>query len=242
LDKTIKIFPTPELLAEGFAKELIRLIKVSSDRKKTFTIALSGGSTPELLFTILGDQYSGSVAWEYVHLFWGDERCVPPESTESNFRMVKTKLIDKILIPAVNVHRIKGEAEPEIEAERYSEVISALTGKRNGLPSFDMIILGLGEDGHTASVFPGHLDLFKSNKICTVASHPVTKQKRITLTGQVINNAEAVVFLVTGKRKAEIVKGIIKKDLSAPNYPASLVVPASGYLSWFIDKDAASLL
>ena len=142
--------------------------------------------------------------------------------------MTRRTLLEKIDIPSSNIHRIKGEDDPEKEALRYSEEISACTAKRDGLPLFDLIMLGLGEDGHTASIFPGHKELFNSDKICEVAVHPVTLQKRITLTGRVINNAESVTFLVTGKKKAEIVEKIIKKSSSAINFPASYIVPVYG--------------
>ena len=242
MESSVKIFPTPCILAEKFAEELSGMIKESGKRNKPFTLALSGGSTPELLFSLLGDKYSNSVPWEFLHLFWGDERCVPPDKSESNFGMAKQKFIDKIDIPASNIHRIKGENDPHNEANRYSNEISGFTEQRGGLPSFDLIILGLGEDGHTASIFPGHLDLFSSDKICEVATHPVTKQKRITLTGRVINNSGVVAFLVTGIRKSEIIAGIMKKSPLALNFPASYVVPVFGILKWFIDEEAANRL
>ena len=242
MDKSIKIFPTPYALAEKFAEELVSMIKESADRKKPFTIALSGGSTPELLFSLLGDHFSTSAPWEFVHLFWGDERCVPPDNSESNYGMTKRKLIDKIDIPSSNIHRIRGEEDPEKEAKRYSGEISGFTSKRDRIPIFDLVILGLGEDGHTASVFPGHLDLFTSDKTCEVAFHPVTNQRRITITGRVINNADAITFLVTGKKKAEIVEGIIKKSASSLNFPASYIVPVFGSLTWLLDEEAGCLL
>lgn len=214
------------------------MIKESANKKETFTIALSGGSTPELLFSLLSENYAKSVPWQYVHIFWGDERCVPPDNAESNFGMTMRKLLSKIEIPFLNIHRIKGEDDPEKEASRYSEEISLFTRKRDGLPLFDLILLGLGEDGHTASIFPGHPELLDSDKICDVAFHPVTQQKRITITGKVINNAEAVTFLVAGKKKKEIVEKMFKKDPSALNYPATYIVPVYGRLSWFLDKEA----
>jgi len=242
LDKSIKIFLTSYELAEKFAEELVKIITESAKKKKIFSVALSGGSTPELLFSALGDHFSKSAPWEYVHFFWGDERCVPPDNLESNYGMTRRILLDKIDIPSLNIHRIKGEEEPETEAIRYSEEISDFTGKRDGLPLFDLIILGLGEDGHTASIFPGHIELFNSDKICEVAVHPVTLKKRITLTGRVINNADSVTFLVTGKKKAVIVDKIIKKSPLAVDFPASYIVPEYGVLRWFIDKEAGSLL
>ena len=229
-------------MAEKFAEELITTITESAKKKKPFSVALSGGSTPELLFSVLGDHFSKSAPWEFVHFFWGDERCIPPDNQESNYGMTRRKLLDKIDIPSSNIHRIKGEEDPEKEASRYSEEIYDYTVKRDGLPLIDLIILGLGEDGHTASIFPGHQELFSSDKICEVAVHPLTLQRRITLTGRVINNADSVTFLVTGKKKAEIVEKIIKKNASAQSFPASHIIPVYGALRWFIDKDAGRLM
>ena len=242
MDKSIKIFPSPYELAEKYAEELVSMIIESANKKKPFTVALSGGSTPELLFSVLGEHFSKSAPWEYVHFFWGDERCVPPDNQGSNYGMTSRKLLEKIDIPSANIHRIKGEADPEKEAARYSEEISDFTASRDGLPLFNLIILGLGEDGHTASIFPGHQELFNSDKICDVAVQPLTLQKRITLTGRIINNADYVNFLVTGKKKADIIGKIINKNASSQNYPASYIVPVYGVLRWFIDEEAGGLL
>jgi 6-phosphogluconolactonase len=240
--KNVKIFASPYDLAQKFAEEMVNMIAESAQKQKQFTIALSGGSTPELLFTLLSEKFAESVPWQYVHVFWGDERCVAPENAESNFGMTKKKLLGKIEIPSMNIHRIKGEDDPENEALRYSEEILIHTRNRNGLPLFDLIMLGLGEDGHTASIFPGNLELLRSDKICETASHPVTHQKRITLTGKVLNNADAITFLVTGKKKESIVEKMFKKDPTALNYPASYIVPVYGLLMWYIDKEAGRLL
>lgn len=242
MDNKIKIFQTPYELAEAFAEELIGLINDAAKKKRPFTVALSGGSTPELLFTILGDHYSNSADWKFAHFFWGDERCVPPDNIESNFGMTNKTFFLKAAIPELNIHRIFGENAPEDEAIRYSEEISAFTRKRDGLPLFDMIILGLGEDGHTASIFPGHHGLLVSDKICEVAIHPLTSRKRITITGKVINNAGSVTFLVTGKRKAEIVEKILSNASSSYLFPASYIVPVEGELKWYLDVEAGSLL
>jgi len=238
----VKIFPTPYELAEKFADEMVLMINESHKSGRSFVIALSGGSTPELLFSLLGDHYSHSVSWEHVHFFWGDERCVPQESSDSNFGMTKKKLIDKIKINSSNIHRIIGENDPVAEAARYSTEISAFTGKRNGFPVFDLVILGLGDDGHTASIFPDHPELLSSDKICEVAIHPVTFQKRVTITGRVINNAESIAFLVTGKKKAEVVEAILNKRASAQNFPASRIVSDYGRVTWFLDREAGNLL
>ena len=242
MDKIVKIFPSPYDLALKFAEDLAGMINESAKVKKDFTIALSGGSTPEVLFSLLGVKYAKSIPWKRVHFFWGDERCVPPDNSESNFAMTSRTLISKIEIPSENIHRIKGEDDPEMEAVRYSEEVLSFTRNRDGLPEFDLVLLGLGDDGHTASIFPGHLDMFSSYKICITALHPVTQQKRITLTGRVINNADVVTFLVTGKKKEGIVEKIFKNKPEAINYPAFYVVPSHGSLSWFLDEDAGRLV
>lgn len=242
MDKVVKIFPSPFDLAEEFAEEMVNMIVESAEKDKQFTVALSGGSTPELLYTLLGENYTETAPWQYVQIFWGDERCVPPDSAESNFGMTMRKLLSKIEIPSHNIHRIRGEDDPEKEAIRYSEEVSLFTRKRDGMPLFDLILLGLGEDGHTASIFPGHPKLLDSDKIYDVALHPVTCQKRISLTGRIINNADSVTFLVAGNKKEEIVEKLFRKDPAALNYPASYIVPVHGRLSWFIDKEAGRLL
>ena len=242
MNKEIKIFTSPYDLAEKFAEELVGMINDSAQKKKPLSVSLSGGSTPELLFSLLGDRFSKSVPWEYVHFFWGDERCVPADNPDSNYGMTMKIFLEKIEIPSSNIHRIKGEEDSEKEAVRYSGEIINNTRKREGLPVFDMIILGLGVDGHTASIFPGNMDLIDSDKICEVTVDPVTLQKRITITGRVINNSDCVTFLVTGKKKAEIVKKIINKNPPNANFPASYIVPPHGKLRWFIDTEAGRLL
>jgi 6-phosphogluconolactonase len=241
MDTVIKIFQTPNELAEKFAEELVRMINKSAERRRTFTIALSGGSTPKLLFTVLGERFKNSVPWKYVHFFWGDERCVPLDDPESNFGMTKKVFLEKIKIPQANIHRIMGEKDPAEEAVRYSNEIKDFTNERGGLPVFDLIILGLGEDGHTASIFPGNDGLLNSEKICDIAIHPLGFQKRITITGKVINNAENVIFLVTGASKAKVVSGICESPGNV-DYPAAHIEPQPGILQWYLDDAAAKMI
>jgi 6-phosphogluconolactonase len=242
MNEPVRVFGTPFELAESFAGEIVQKIKDAGSHKRHITLALSGGSTPELLFSILGDHFTNAAPWSHVHFFWGDERCVPPVSPDSNFGMAFRNLIKKIKIPENNIHRIYGEKEPSGEARRYAALIEQHTKKKENLPAFDMIILGMGEDGHTASIFPGLENLFVSEKICEVSVHPVTRQKRITLTGPVINNADNVKFLVTGRKKSEIVRQIINKEGNYMNFPASHIVPVHGTIEWLLDAEAASLL
>jgi 6-phosphogluconolactonase len=242
VDKIIKIYPDAEKLAEEFAQEFVLFTTDSAREKGNLSIAFSGGSTPELFFTLLADRFSDAIPWKHVHLFWSDERCVPPDDPQSNFGMTWRTLLSRIEIPARNIHRIRGENDPEKEALRYSDEVSQFTVSSHGFPEFDIIMLGLGEDGHTASVFPGNQELLHSDKICEVAFHPVTLQKRITLTPKVINNASSVYFLVTGEKKKVIVERLFKKNPLSLNYPAAHIVPEHGSLIWYIDKDAGGLL
>jgi 6-phosphogluconolactonase len=242
MDESVKIFPTPFELAEALALDLVKMINGAESGKVPFTIALSGGNTPKLLFSVLGDHFAGSVNWSLVQFFWVDERCVPPDNMESNYSMAKSSLLDKLDIPGKNIHRILGEEDPGKEAIRYSREIAEFTRNRNRLPIFDIILLGLGEDGHTASIFPGKEKLFRSHKICQPAVHPVSGQKRITLTGRVINNAESIIFLVTGKNKAAVVNEILTDRTCEKRFPASHVVPVNGIVTWFLDKEAGQFL
>jgi len=237
-----RIFPTQESLAESLANYICEMINSQAVNNEFFTIALSGGKTPDLLFSVLGNKYNDKDLWKNVRFFWVDERCVPPEDEESNFRKAHDLFFGKTGIDKGKIFRIRGENDPIPEAERYSEVISENTTHKRGLPSFSLILLGLGEDGHTASIFPGKEILFRSGRICDVAVHPVTGQKRITLTGPVLNNAENVFFLASGINKAVMVKKILKGDESETRLPASYINPVDGNLIWYLDSNAACLL
>jgi 6-phosphogluconolactonase len=242
MESEIRIFPTPFELAEAFAGEFVSLARAAEKEGKVFTVALSGGNTPGLFFSVLADHFSNAVNWNMIHLFWGDERCVPADHSESNYGTVRHILLEKIDIPGSGIHRIRGENSPLKEALRYSEEIKDHTLLRNGLPVFDIVLLGLGEDGHTASIFQGANSSFGSENICEVAAHPFTGQKRITITGSVINNALNVVFLVTGRNKASVVEKIIRKRKTADKYPAYHVKPVNGRLAWYLDREAGELI
>ena len=227
------IFDTPQAVAEAFAKDLAQRIAAADQ----LTIALSGGSTPKLLFDHMAAEYA-DIDWSKVHLYWGDERCVPPTDDDSNYKMTVTHLLSKIDMPEANVHRVLGENDPVQEAERYGKEIEDGLPSANGLPQFDLIILGMGADGHTASIFPHEMELLDSKEVCAVATHPESGQKRVSLTGQVINNARVVTFLVTGASKAEKVVEIFNQSGDWKSYPASYIKPDSGELTWYLDKAA----
>ncbi|MDD4920935.1 MAG: 6-phosphogluconolactonase [Bacteroidales bacterium] len=234
--KNIRIFQSVNDLAK-FALEWLTVKMEKTPEEKLFTVALSGGTTPKQLFQYIALHGQQSIDWKRMLFFWSDERCVLPDSTDSNYRMARLCFLDKLDIPEKHIFRIHGEAAPAQESQRYSRILSEKILSQNGLPRFDLILLGLGEDGHTASIFPGNIQLFQSDRLCEVVKHPQTGQLRITLTGPVINNAAEVAFLVTGSGKAEIVSKVLNKGKT--DDPASLVCPNDGRLTWLLDKDAA---
>ncbi len=234
----VKVLSKPKKVAKSVAREIKKLILKSN--QQPFHIALSGGNTPRKLFKKLAKKYRDSIPWEYVHFWWGDERCVKPTSDLSNFRMANENLFLKIPIPAKNINRIRGERNPENEAERYSDDLIEHLEIRNGFPVFDIILLGLGDDGHTASIFPENLELFHSKKVCAVTVQPGSGQKRITLTGDVINNAKSIFFMVTGEKKAKRLSEIMNNEEVAKKHPAYYVEAQTGSVTWFVDEPAAS--
>lgn len=224
------------------AKELIHYFKDQISQRKNIYIALSGGTTPQILFSIISSEYSGAIDWSRLHFFWVDERCVPPSSDESNFGIADRLLFSRIDIPRENLHPIHGDNDPVKEADRYAGEILAHVPVNDRYPVFDVILLGMGNDGHTASIFPGQNDLFNTSSICAVSLHPLTGQKRITLTGNVINNASNVMFLITGNSKAQLLKSILGNSFESGNYPAQQINQSNGQLFWYLDKEAAALL
>ena len=233
-----KIYSDGKGLAVGFTGLLNKILASKSGK---INIALSGGSTPRLWFEYLVANTAQDIEWDRLVLFWGDERCVPPDHSESNYGMTRKFLLDHIKIPEENVHRIKGELDPEEAALSYGLELSDHF-KKAEVPQFDLLILGLGDDGHTASIFPHEIKLWNSSDLCVVATHPETGQKRVSLSGKVINSAKNVAFLVAGWKKAERLAEIVNRVPIASQYPASLVNPINGKLYWYLDEQAASNL
>lgn len=240
-EQSIKIFPTVDKLAGSFAAFLNQKIDETPE-DEFFSIALSGGSTPKIIYKYLSDNFNDKINWEKTKIFFGDERCVPPDDEDSNYRMANESLLKNIPISKENIFRIKGENDPVKEAKRYEEILKSNLTLINKIPQFDLILLGLGEDGHTASIFPNQINMFYSARLCEVAIHPQTKQKRITLTGKIINNAKQVVFLITGKNKAEVLSKIFDINNYKNKFPASLVNPENGNLTWLLDMEASKML
>ena len=231
---THNTYPSVADLTIAFAEWLGELVA----SKDSFSIALSGGRTPIFIFDYLVTHYRDKIEWHKIKFYWGDERCVSPEHEESNYRAALEHLLQPLGIPAENIFRIQGEDDPAEEALRYAQVLRDTLPIIDGVPQLDLVLLGMGADGHTASIFPNRLDLLSSSRVCEAVTHPESGQARVTLTMQVINHAERVVFLVTGADKAEKVQLITQGKQNAKLYPASYVNPRSGQLYWFFDQAA----
>lgn len=230
------ISATAEQVARDFADWLVQHIPAG----KPFHWALSGGSTPKILFDLLAKEYADKLPWSDIHFWWGDERCVPPTHEESNYRMTQERLLGPLSIPAENVHRIKGETIPFQEASRYGELMEHHLPDIEGWPVFDLIMLGMGTDGHTASIFPHQMELLEATTFCAVATHPESGQKRVSLTGKVLNAAKQVAFLVTGASKVDKVRTILHQEAGASQYPAAHITTKEGAGHWFLDQAAAA--
>lgn len=233
----VRIFESPRELAEAAARDFAERAAGAIARSGRFAVALAGGSTPKATYEILARDYARDIDWGRVHFFFGDERTVPPDHEESNYRMAREALLSHV--PAGSAHRMRGELPPEEAAAAYEEELRGFFGE--GPTGFDLILLGIGEDGHTASLFPNTPALDVTGR--WVVSNPVGKLDaiRLTLTVPAINAARAVCFLVAGEGKAEALKEILEGDADPRDYPAKLVQPA-GRAVWMVDRAAAGSL
>lgn len=243
-DRDTIICADVEELSRKAAERFIDLARNAIARNGRFIVALSGGSTPRALYSLLASPgYNERIEWNKIHLYWGDERCVPPHHPDSNFLMVQETLLANITIPRENFHRIAAEFDPAAAAADYEEQIQKLFQLSPGaLPRFDLILLGLGEDGHTASLFPDNPALDDTRHIVAGAYIEKLKAHRVTLTLPVINRAAEIVFLVAGRDKAAVVQQIVGESPNGSTLPAARVRPTNGRLVWLITKDAASEL
>jgi 6-phosphogluconolactonase len=235
------IYPDRDTMVATFAEEFLRYVKEQGGRGKPLHIALSGGSTPLAIFRLLAAETRREI-WSDVHLYWGDERCVPPDHPESNYGNAREVLLEPLGLDPDRIHRIRGEMSPTEEARRYGQLLHKQLPVEHGFPVFDWIWLGLGADGHTASIFPQQIELWTAGSPCVVSAHPLTGQPRISFSGGVINGAKRVSFIASGKEKAAVIREIFLKEGHFMEYPAYYVHPASGNLEWYLDRDASNLL
>ncbi|AHG72535.1 hypothetical protein X781_3860 [Mannheimia sp. USDA-ARS-USMARC-1261] len=228
------IFPTAQAAVEQIAAEF----KTYSEQNRPVHISLSGGSTPKLLFKTLAQvPFNTEIQWQNLHFWWGDDRMVSPTDPESNYGEVQKLLFDHINIPAENIHRICGEEPVEQELARFSQELTACVPNLE----FDWIILGMGTDGHTASLFPHQTD-FDDQNIAVIAKHPETGQVRISKTASLIEKAKRITYLVTGAAKAEILKEIQTTPAENLPYPAAKIKAKNGVTEWILDSEAAKYL
>jgi 6-phosphogluconolactonase len=233
---------TPQDLFQAAAEEVVRTAADAVAQRGRFTIALSGGSTPKNLYTLIAANANTSLPWERIFFFWGDERHVPPEDAESNYRMAKETLLSKVAVPAGNIFRIPAEyADAAAAAAAYERTLQKFFALApSEFPRLDLILLGMGPDGHTASLFPETAALGEKSRL--VVSNWVEKLKasRITVTLPVLNSARCVAFLVSGSDKAAALREVLEGNGPAEKYPSKLVRPTDGKVIWFVDRAAAS--
>ena len=240
----IRTLTTPQELFAAAAEEVVRAANEAVAQRGRFTIALAGGSTPKSLYNLLATNARTALPWDRMFFFWGDERHVPPTDPDSNYRMADETMLSKIPVPTANVFRMKTEnSDAAAVAEDYEQTLRKFFQLEPGqIPAFDLILLGMGPDGHTASLFPGTAALQEKSRL--VLANWVEKMKtyRITLTLPVLNAARCVIFLVSGTDKAAALHAVLEEDVPGEQYPAKLVRPRQGKLIWLVDRAAASTL
>ena len=238
----LQIYEDTKALAQAAADHFVAVSEEAIENRGRFTVALSGGSTPQEAYSRLSDpMLATKVSWRNVHLFWGDERCVPPEHPDSNYRMARKTMIQKVPIPQANVHRIQGEMDPDLAAEAYVAELQSVFGSEER-PRFDLIFLGLGEDGHTASLFPGSLALRETEHWVLAVFEEAPQAWRVTLTPPVLNAARQLSFLVAGESKAARLQEVLEGEPQPEPLPAQLIQPLNGQVTWLVDKAAAAKL
>ncbi|HYB89540.1 MAG TPA: 6-phosphogluconolactonase [Candidatus Binataceae bacterium] len=242
-ERKIIVLERPDLLYVRAAEEIAHLAGEAICTHGEFCIALSGGSTPASVYELLATRFHFSVSWKDVQFFWGDERCVGPDDALSNFAMANRTMLSKLNLKPEQVHRMRGELEPEAGARAYEEELRrAFALKPGELPRFDLVLLGLGDNRHTLSLFPGDPAIHETRKMVAAVDVDAEPRRRLTLTAAVVNNAQRVMFLAAGESKACAVKDVIEGPRDPDKYPAQAIDPEDGELIWVLDRAAASLL
>jgi 6-phosphogluconolactonase len=238
----IDVSPDVPTLARGAAERIVAAADDASAHTGRFTVALSGGSTPKALYQLLATEpWRSKIDGSKVHVFFGDERCVPPDHPESNYRMARETLLSKVPIPEANIHRMRGEIDPNEAATEYGRMLKEMFGDEGGL---DLALLGMGEDGHTLSLFPGTPAVNETRHRCVAnyAEHSTTgKSWRITLTAPFVNRSREVIVLVTGANKASTLRQVLEGPRDAQRFPIQLIAPTSGRMTWLIDAAASGM-
>jgi 6-phosphogluconolactonase len=243
----IEVLPNADALAGAVAERFVAAALDAIGARGRFIVALAGGSTPRRTYERLAaEPLASRVNWSRVHVLWGDERCVPPDHAESNYRMARETLLDHVPLPAANVHRIHGEDVPPLAAARYEATMRTVLGTPSGPAAatpgarLDFVLLGLGEDGHVASLFPGGDAVLERKRWVLPAYSAATSTWRVTLTPVVINAAAEVAFEVSGNAKAGILRRVLEGSHLPRELPAQAIAPSSGRLRWYADAAAAA--
>jgi len=240
----LRICRDPQDLYEQASALFARLAEEAVETRGRFTVALSGGSTPKGVHRVLaGADYRTRIPWAQVHLFWGDDRCVPPTHSDSNYKMAEESLISDVPIPPQNVYRMRTELAPDQAADLYEQALREFFAlRRSELPRFDLVLLGMGPDGHTASLFPGTPGLREEDRLVFAQYVEKLQSWRVTLTAPVLNHAVHVVFLVCGEDKASALREVRQGPFQPERLPAQLIRPVDGTLLWLVDRAAGSQL
>ena len=239
----IRILTTPQELFAAAAEEVVHAANQAVTERGRFTIALSGGSTPKNLFNLLATNAKSSLPWDRTFFFWGDERHVGPTDPDSNYRMADEAMLSKVPVPAGNVFRIPAEnPDAAAAAQAYEQTLRKFFQMETGIPKFDLILLGMGPDGHTASLFPGTAALQEKSRLVVANWVDKLKTHRLSFTLPMLNAAREVAFLVSGVDKAPVLKIVLEDDAPGEQYPSKLVRPTDGKLIWLVDRAAASSL
>lgn len=237
------VLDTAEAVAVRAAEEIAHMAGDAICTHGEFTFSLTGGSSPVRTYDLLATRFNHSIDWSEVQFFWGDERCVPPDDPASNFGMANRTMLSKLDLRPEQIHRMRGEDPPREGANAYEEELKAFFKLSNGeLPRFNLVLLGLGENVHIASLFPHNPALQEKNRLTVAVEVEAAQRNRLSLTAPVINNAAQVLFLVVSAQKAQAVKDALEGPRDPEQYPAQLVAPTDGSVLWLLDKDAARLL
>jgi 6-phosphogluconolactonase len=238
----IRIFNDLEELSRAAADLFVAEAEQAIAERDRFLVALNGGSTPTRLFELLATEDREKVNWSKAHIFWGDERCVPPDDAGSSYGQARDILLSHVLIPDSNIHRIKGELGPAEASKDYSLTLRGFAAPPLNWPRFDLVYLGMGEDGHTASLFPGSpVDISEPTRPVT-AHYQDRPANRVTLTPVVFNSAHVIVFMANGEKKANTLAEVLSDRYNPAQYPAQRIAPNEGRLIWLVDEAAASML
>ena len=245
-NQKIQIVADAEAMSKAAAETLVKHIEETLQTGNVYSIALSGGATPRRLYTLLADDADlrKQIPWQRIHFFWGDERHVPPDHPDSNYRMADTALLSKVPVPKANIHRIPAENPDAAKAAAdYEQEIRRFFNIESGqVPRFNCVLLGMGSDGHTASLFPGSPALRERKRLVMANWVEKFNSFRITLTLPVINNADLILLLVSGDQKAEIIKAVLTGDSEMIRFPVQHIQPYDGILTWILDQSAAGRL